>query len=871
MNKIQKFALENIYCSPKLDQQFSFSLIRINDINYPLTNTVKVYNIIKRLPNKHYKYHVFLIGNLNPKFLNLIHTNKDWFKDIWVNVAEDMKERNYIFNIYNDDGVIYPRNRIYYNFIDEHSLLIALEFDMSLKTYFDVSSFKYINIYSNYYFRTIEFNSLPVKYGIKYNCLFVTNNADKLQLQNEINNYISTGNGNVFIYVNGYYTNSLNLNIPNNSYVEYIYDQSVISKEQYNINDLRTFNSILDNKLKYFLFRNINTTNSIQFYDDCDIYISTKNELVTRGVFYYVHRDFAFRNVTDKDYSLYTSYINNLALSLSNKVGGSLNDKVLILYTRKSGLERPLIYSSLKLHELYKLPLNKQKDVILSNIYSLNDYRVETLENSNYFKLTRLSNLSLLTNELINSTLGYNGITYYFANTPNYENTSTINVPLVYQEASTAFEYDNNGKFIGTYTTTGPIYIKNNNNCRYVEFLYGQTPNNYGKLYSGNETINIIGNNSEFRIFSALYSGVERISNYTDITDNTSKCNITPTSINLNLNSLEKARIVFFNQPLIYDLSLQFVDGILYFPLTIKEDRGTGLNTFSLDTYFLNIEIYLNGYKLTKGLDYFIKFPYINIVTKKYINYTETLQNIHIRCYGPIIDKNKINITEKVGFVHHGVLLRNKKVDLFDDKVVSIYIDGKLYKRNLVKLAENDNTIRVNDTLNGLPYIIKKPFISVKHISNGNSIELFNNNLEKDNRIENLYNSVYPELSFTNPDMAILNRHYVFSSLVTKIVSDILDGNISSNLYTTPYNDNTIFNLLEQEPYKTLFELDPIKNLDNLNLSFNLVEIHPTSSNTTISLNLLQYRFIQNVIRIITTGRGGIDRINMSGHFVVTT
>lgn len=866
----QKFALEKIYCSPSLDRQFSFSLKRVNKEQYPVKNSIRVYNVVKHLPNKNNWFHVFVIGNLNPNFLNLLHTKKDWFRDIWINVAEDMVERNYIFNIYNSEGVMYPRNKIYYSFIDEHSLVIALEFDTSLKTYFDITSFKYINVYSNYYFRTYEFNSLPVKHGIKYNCLFVTNNLEKVQLQNEINNYISTGNGKALIYVNGYYTDNLNLNISDNSYIEYVYDQSILSKEQYNISELRTFDSILDNKLKYLLFRNINTTNSIQFFDDCDIYISTKNELVTKGVFYYIHNDYAFRNVTDKDYSLYTSYVNNLALGLSAKVGGSLSDKVIVLFTRKSGIERNLIYSSLKLHELYKLPLDKQKNVILSNIYSLSDYRAETLENSDYLKLSRLPHLSLLTTELVNKALGYNGLSYYFANTPNYENISSINVPLAYQSPSTAFEYDNNGKFIGTYTTTGPIYIKNNSNCRYVEFLYGRTPNNYGKLYSNNETIDISGNNSEFRILSAYYSGVERISNYIDITENTSKCTITPTSINLNLETLEKARIIFFNQPLVYDLSLQLIDGLLYFPLTITEDRGTGLNTFPLDTYFLNIEIYLNGYKLTKGLDYFIKFPYVNIVTKKYINYNSALQNIHIRCYGFTMNKNDINKTEKVGFIHHGVLLRNKKVDLFDDKVVSVYIDGKLYRRDLIRLAENDNTVRVNDQLNGLPYIVKKPFIPVKHFSNGNSVELFNSNLEKDIRIENLFNNIYPEIEPSSLDMSILNRHYVFSSVVTKIVSDILDNNIPSSLYTSPYNDNTIISLLNQEPYKTLYELDPIRNLD-LGKSSNLVEIHPTSSNTTISLNLFQYRFIQNVIRVITTGRGGINRINMSGHFTVTT
>ena len=97
----QKFALEKIYCSPTLDRQFSFSLKRVNKEEYPVKNSIRVYNIVKHLPNKNNWFHIFIIGNLNPKFLNLLHTKKDWFRDVWVNVAEDMVERNYIFNIYN--------------------------------------------------------------------------------------------------------------------------------------------------------------------------------------------------------------------------------------------------------------------------------------------------------------------------------------------------------------------------------------------------------------------------------------------------------------------------------------------------------------------------------------------------------------------------------------------------------------------------------------------------------------------------------------------------------------------------------------------------------------------------------------------------
>ncbi len=177
MNKLQRFALENIYCAPGQDQQFSFSLVRVNKVYQPVTSVVNVYNVTKRLPNTQYRYHVFVIGNLHPQLLNLLRQGKDWFRDVWVKVSDDMVLRNYVMKIYNDKGVVYPRQHIYYSFIDENSIVIALEFEYTLKQAFDVNSFKYMHVYSNSWFASSEFMTTEVQNGIKHGFGFVFNNA----------------------------------------------------------------------------------------------------------------------------------------------------------------------------------------------------------------------------------------------------------------------------------------------------------------------------------------------------------------------------------------------------------------------------------------------------------------------------------------------------------------------------------------------------------------------------------------------------------------------------------------------------------------------------------------------------------------------
>lgn len=858
MEEIQRFALEKIYCAPSQDRQFSFNLVRVTKKDFPVKRSAVVYGVSKYLPGNNEFYHVFLIGNLSPTVINLLKQKREWFRDKWINVEEDMNSRNFILQLYNEDGVMYPRKYLYYSFIDEGTILVAMQITQSLRRNFEVETFKYLRVYSNTYFNSKEFNTASVRHGIKCHVSLVDTNADKVAIQNQIISYEKQGGG-TFIYVNGYYTDNLNLNIPNNSYIEILYDQSILSKEKFPIATLRTFESTKDNRVKYLLFRT-KRSNRIQYDDDNEIYISTQNELVTKGVFFYSHRDYAIRNVTDKDYSLYTAFVNNQASRLSGLTTGSVQDKQIILYTRKSGLTRELIYSSLKLHELYKLPENVEKDVLSNMNFTIPELRAEYLENSDYFTLTSIPKLNLATKELATNAVGYNGVTYYYGNSP-VKRTNTdlyVNVPHLYRTPSYAYEYDEQGKLAGQFITDGPIYIVSNASATHVEFIKGTTPVYFDKLYSHDETISV--RNSEYRLLSTYYNGVTRLTGWEDVTSLYSKSN---GAITLNEISGKKVKIVYLDQPLTYDLELSLVDGVLYFPLSVKEDRGTGIQKHSLDLPYRNIEVFLNGHRLTYQVDFFIEFPYIGICNKTYLDYSTDKQRIHIRAHGFTLDKEDINKLEINGFVNNGVLARNNLYDIRDDRVFSVFIKGKLYDRSQVIWSEEDNSVRTTHPLNGYPYTISEPLIPIKEITGLDTLPYFNKNLQLNKSIANLYNLIFPEPK-TNTFNVISGHHYLYSCITSKIIYDMLDGNIPSSMYMTPYNDDTILQLLNDK-YRILYKLDPIfKEYPD-----NVVAIHPHCGNSPIELSLHQYRFITNVVRIITKGKPG--RLNLSEFLTVTT
>lgn len=861
MNEILEFALKNIYCAPSQDRQFNFSLYRVNRPNLPPKRFVRVYETVKDLPDQDNHYQVFVIGNLYPEFINLLSQGKNWFRDVWINASEDMQARNYILQVYNDDGVMYPRENIYYSFIDENSVVIALKTTRTLNYKFDTASFKYLRVYSNSYFASSEFLLSPIQYGIKNETNYVASNVDKVAIQTKINNYQLQG-GSTFIYVNGYYTDNLNLNIPDDSFVEFVYDQSVLSKEKYSISDLRTFDSTKDNKLKYLLYRE-KIIDRIQYEDDNEIYISNDNQLVTKGLYFYQHCDYTVRNVTDKDYSLYSTFVNNQAARLSELTTGSLNDKVLIIHTRKSGLDRSLVFSSLKLHELYKLPHDKQMDVILNTNYAITEFRAETLEDSGYFKIASAPKLSSITNTLISDALGYNGVTYYFGKTPTKVTSldNSIDVPSVYQSPSTAYEYDASGLMTGQYPTVGPVYSTMKETTKFVEFIKGRSPALPDPYYNNDSSFTC--RDIEFRLVSAFFEGNIRISDWMDITDVTGKYIRNGNTITLTEDIGKKIKIVYFDQPNIYTLDLPIVDGVLYFPLSIYEDRGLGYENQPLDIPYTNIEVFLNENRLNYNLDFFMNFPNIAITNKTYIDYTKEKQSIHIRCHGFTLDKNDINAREIRGFVNNGTLTRNNYYDIRDDRVFSVFIRGRLYDRDNVYYSETDNTVRTANPLNGFPYTIVEPFIPIQELVSTSTLPLYVKNNAFDKKISDLFNVIFPEPTIGTFNV-ISDYHYIYSPVISKIIFDLLDGNISPTIYMSPYDDSVIISMLDTT-YQLLYSMDPIKYLPE----DNLVMIQPSIGNAQIAVNLFQFRFLTNVVRIVTNNKP--DRINLSNYVNITT
>lgn len=859
MEILQEFALENIYCAPWEDRQFRFSLNRITKPENPVKTIVSLFNRqLVYLPDDNNYYHVYTIGRTPSTFLNLQNMGGccACAHHDWVNMEDDINERYFIFQMYDDTGLNLPRRNIYYRISREGFLIFAVKIDHVIDKLFNIDDFKYIRTYTNHYYKTeTSDDTITIKSAL------ISGKKELIELERFVESM--NPRGEVIYYINGKFSDKLDPDVTGDVFVEVFHDTGIRRIEKFKINDLTTFISEKDKRMKYFVFRD-KYEDYIQYSDDLEVYIVGQDKKKrNRGLYYYQNKDEALRNVTDKDYSLVTDYVNYHARLIAEENKTGLQENYIFMLIRDPMFRRSLVYSALKIHELYKLPSRIEKNVMNNTGYSIHDFRVETLENSNYWTVAGMDDLKDLTKQLAMDTVGYSAALFYYGNTPSKVNNLNVQVPYLYQSRSYGYEYNKHGVMTDYQETLNPYYPLMSEDTQYVEFLQGRK-STVKYLYNTDDIV-YVDTNRDFRIICAIhYQDTGRGEEWRDITEDESLVTIDKDGrVNMKGNEFNvgKYRIIYLDEPYVAEFALDFKYYFPVFTLHVNEVTNGKELTVPVDYYFDTLEVFLNGHRLTQDVDYFMDFPTISIVNKSYLQYEDLKQIVHVRGTGVSLRKEDINRREIRGFVNHGALARNKYYDIRDDRVFSVFVDGKLYPRDKIIFADEDNTVRIADPLNGKPYTICDKIVSIKPISGLPTYPAFRESYALNDRISGLYNIIYPE-----PDIDTYNvigeRHYIFSPLISRIIRDVIDGRIPPEFYTRYYQSIPIRDMLDKN-YELLMRLDPLNN----DIPHKLVEVHPDYGNDEIEVNVFQYRFIYNVVKVLTENQN--ELVNLSGYLYV--
>lgn len=845
---LKDHAIKNVWCSPDQDTQLIIEPAKLTPVDGAITNFKVMWRNVS-LPDLTSYWHVYQIGQVHPLIVGLFPK-----VNIWTSFAESCNQQKMICDVYLNSGIQLPRIETFYMYNNDKDLIIAVR--NNYKIPFDFINDKvFIRVYSNEFFNSARANNITDKIyveGIK-----ATSTNDILTLQNNFNNYNALS-GLTYAFINGYKVNAINLLTMRIGDVgEFVYDSSIDKVIDFKIDDLNTFESTLDNKIKYLLHHLGTDEDNIEFHDDIDFFIIDKfAPNFERGVYYHRNKEDAIRMLTHRDYSISTPYVLGYVDSLQLKAVADrvIDPKNLIirLHVRKSGYLRPVIFEHNRIKELYKM---SDEDILRAMVgidAVVDNWKAATLEASSYTKIMRSKYLEV-TNSLVQYGYGYNSISKIIGDTP--EKTfiqsfrQVVNVPYGLQSNSTAYEYDSNGVLLEyNYHVLGSIYASNNSNTRMVEIISGKGSSTLDDVF-GIDNVPV-PNNSSYRVYICnMVTGVPD-NNWIDVTG-TDSYFINNGMVKWSDPAIDPYIRVRSNEYfLAYNLSLQANIGSIKFSFVNTENREGVINNYVMQVPMGEIDIFLNGKSLIKNLDYFVHFPEVVIVNKEYlINPLTDFQDIHIRFTG-FCDKD-MNLTylNDAGFIQHGFLSNNKVFDIRDDKVLRIVSDGQIKHRNDLLFSEEHSGVSILNATNGRPYLIRDIVVPLKGLTTEDTYTLRDKSLIVDKRISDYLTLKLPQPPRPAPS-AIVARYQIFSPFICKIIYDLNIGELSNPILQNNYSDNTVLELCA--PYEYLLKFDPIRVEQAVDSNF--VIIHPHNLFTVIELDLFGYRFIERVVKLYANG-----------------
>lgn len=847
-------ALKNVWCTPQQDLQAIFKLARISsplgEIGYAPLQWGQV-----KLPTANDRYHLYQIGQIYPPLLGLFSQQR-----VWHRMSTVMGLKNLVADVYTIGGLHLPRFETWVLVTTDHNVVIAIREQPTIAPL--KSEPVYLRLYSNAFFTSSRHD--PVTDRIYADGLRMDTVNNGLLFQNQYHIWQAKP-GHTQLFVNGVLKyDFLPQQLKIGDTIEFVYDPSVKRVIDFPIKDLQTFDSIKDAKRKYLLHYAGSEVggDSIDYRDDIDVYLvqtgttpSGKPSLT--GLYYHKNQNDAFRQVTHRDYSIAVPYLMAYLPGVPNWTDvQALNVRLII---RQAGYVRPLVNENHRIKELYKLT-DADLTMAMTGIESSVDvWRAPELENSPYIGLMDGS-FGQITRDLVEQAYGYNAISKLVGDSPLpvgvVNGRRQITLPFGLQSSSTMYEYDAQGHLLGYYVhTSGVEYTPINAAATLIEGVVGRGAFKLNTIF-GQQNIPT-DPNLNYRFYIApINRGVLDNTKWQDVTGDMTKYQLVNGVVVWTVDQTQwgtalKSDLDF----LAYDLTLAPEDNVLQFSIDATAVYPNGSAQGVMYIPFDRLDLWLNSKALIENVDFYVAWPRVVIVNKKYLVDGLT-QQITIRGTG--FCNSDMTRTPQVdaGFVKYGVLSRNNRYDIRDDKVIRIVVDGAVYQTSDVKFSEDDVALRMANIANGAPYVIEYPVVPLRGITNTDTYTLRAGSLAIDKQISDYLTLKLPEPVKTDPD-AILDKYPVYSPFCSKIMYDMLNGVLDIEPFRTAYySDKQVLDYLK--PYTYLLDYDPCRR--GVNLDY--IAIHPHNLNVVVEVDSYEYRFLRRAIKVYLN-----DQVDIS-HFV---
>lgn len=798
-------------------------------------------------------YHLYQIGQVYPALLGLFPEIR-----VWHRLSTVMQLQNLVANVYTNGGLQLPRFETWVLVTTDRNIVIAIKDQPTiapLKT-----EPVYLRLYSNAFFnsprRNTSFDQIFCS-GIRFDTV---NNG--LLFQNQYHIWQQKA-GLCQLFVNGVLVQDfLPQSLHSGDVVEFVYDSTVKRVIDFPIAGLPTFDSIKDAKRKYLLHYTGAEVpdNSIDYRDDIDVWlvqtgVDQNNKPTVQGLFYHKNANDALRQVTHRDYAVVVPYVNAYLPGAPN--WQNVQALSIRLVIRNAGYDRPLINEAHDIQMLYKLPDSEILAAMSGIDSSVAVWQAPNLENSDYIRLMD-AKFSTITRDLVTSAYGYFAISKLIGDSPwpvqTVNGRRQITLPFGLQAYSTMYEYDASGHLLGYYPhTLGVEYTPINANAALIECTVGTGGTKLDTVF-GQQNIPY-NPNLNYRFYIAnINHGVLDQTSWQDVTGDSTKYTIVNNSTVVWLvdQTAYATAVKSDANFLAYDLTLSPRDGILQFSIDAEATYPAGSANGVMYIPFDRLDLWLNGKALIENVDFYVAWPQIIIINKKYLVGGLT-QQLSIRATGFCnADMTRTPMVD-AGFVEYGVLSRNNRYDVRGDKVTRIVVDGAVYQLSDMEFSEDDDGVRMSNVPNGVPYVIEYPLVPTRGITNQDTYSLRATALAVDKTVSDYLTLKLPEPVQTNPDM-IPAKYPVYSPFSSKVMYDMINGVLDITPFQTAYySDKSVIDYLQSYTY--LLAYDPTQK----NVDLDHIEIHPHNLNVETVLDIYQYNFLNRAIKVFLDNKVDIS------------
>lgn len=828
MNSVtESFLLEhartNLWCAPIQDRQVILDLTRINkDSGSKISHSLLW--VDTPLPTEDGTYYLYQIGN-NSRW----RTGLPDARGVWMALGPYAEVNDLVIDLYLESGEKLPLFSSYVIRTYDDNLVIAIK-EYPLK--WELSNFKvYLRIYNNAFFSSSRSQNLSSKIG--YVGTEITKSADITTVVAAIVEY-QKKTGVTNIYHNGVWRPDIKTaDLSIGDIIEALYDASVSHVIDFKVSSLYDYTSTLDNLKKYLLHPSKSTHDAeIYYVDDVDVYlykVGDNNRLT--GRYYHRNKENSLRNVTHADYSIPTGYV----FSYIND-GWTTYDNIYIrLHLRESGYARPLIHEVNRIETLYRLNDNDILRAMIGLDSTLDEWRVENLENSLYTEIMRNFWANFTATDVINS-YGYNGLASLFAlnPTPVVEDIggNYVDIPFGLSLCSTLFEYDENGLLLG-WRKHGysERYFVENSGAKLVEGIMG-----YGTkaiTWSPSNNNATLDDRYQYYFFTSPITNGVLTNKWVPAVEGTHYTVLNNVVTWIHVKARNMGLILTSAEALVYDQIVDSSDGIYRFTLTYSATKGTVLPIKPRQ-----LRVWMNGHPLIEGLDYFLVDNVGTLVTARYVDQTATVQNFTFAVVGWETPTTSYQRPLNVGFTDHGYVSVNGTFDVRDDKVIRTVVDGKLLDPSTVPFIEDADEKQIPLLENGLAYSEETVYVPLYGISTNANAELIEMGAESDARVNAYMTVKFPEKVLTGPN-TITERYRMFSVTLTRILYDIEIGTLTLPLNV---NDKVALDKIMAN-YTAYLAIEPTRSTWNSN--YIIVDAHPFS--TAVGVTLKVWQFLSNI------------------------